>query len=178
MSRSFAALLLLAFATALCAQDAAVPPLEGTVIRRLGNTHWRWAVELHDSAFSNQTDQSSIASPGIRPKSRRLRVTMVAPNSSAMAAMRRSFRFTFSFALTSCSNRVTPETVSGTNANLFHDTTNAVKNMAACSWSWGLRAVRASVDQPLICSSYVTEQTASKSMECPEIAATTRACPR
>ena len=40
MSRSFAAFLLLAFATALCAQDAAVPPLEGTVIHRLGRTNW------------------------------------------------------------------------------------------------------------------------------------------
>ncbi len=52
MSRSFAALLLLAFRAALCAQDGAVPPLEGTVIRRLGNTHWRSAVDLHDAAFS------------------------------------------------------------------------------------------------------------------------------
>jgi hypothetical protein len=56
MSRSFAALLRLAFATCLCAQDAAVPPLEGTVIRRLGNTHWRSAVELHDPAFSPAGD--------------------------------------------------------------------------------------------------------------------------
>ena len=56
MSRSFAALLLLAFRAALCAQDAAVPPLEGTVIRRLGNTHWRSAVELHDPAFSPAGD--------------------------------------------------------------------------------------------------------------------------
>ena len=44
-------LLLLAFATALCAQDAAVAPLEGTVIRCLGNTHGRSAFELHDPAF-------------------------------------------------------------------------------------------------------------------------------
>ena len=50
MSQSFAALLLLAFATTLCAQDAAVPPLEGTVIRRLGTTNWRSAVELHAPA--------------------------------------------------------------------------------------------------------------------------------
>jgi hypothetical protein len=56
MSRSFAALLLLAFATARGAQDAGVPPLEGTVIRRLGNTHWRSAVELHAPAFSPAGD--------------------------------------------------------------------------------------------------------------------------
>jgi len=56
MSRSFAALLLLAFATALCAQDAAVPPLGGTVIRRLGNTNGRSAVELHAPAFSPAGD--------------------------------------------------------------------------------------------------------------------------
>jgi hypothetical protein len=47
---------LLAFATALCAQDGAVPPLEGTVIRLLGNTHWRSAVELHAPAFSPAGD--------------------------------------------------------------------------------------------------------------------------
>jgi hypothetical protein len=47
MSRSFAALLLLAFRAALGAPDAAVPPLEGTVIRRLGNTNGRSDVELH-----------------------------------------------------------------------------------------------------------------------------------
>jgi hypothetical protein len=29
-----------------------VPPLVGTVVRRLGNTHGRSAVELHDPAFS------------------------------------------------------------------------------------------------------------------------------
>ena len=56
ISRSFAALLLLAFATALCAQDAAVPPLEGTAIRRLGNTNGRSTVELHDRAFSPPGD--------------------------------------------------------------------------------------------------------------------------
>ena len=56
MSRSFAGLLRLAFATAPCAQDGAVPPLEGTVVRRLGNTHWRSAVELHDPAFSPAGD--------------------------------------------------------------------------------------------------------------------------
>ena len=55
MSRSFAALLLLAFATALCAQDGAVPPLEGTVIR-LGNTHGRSAAGLHDPVFSPASD--------------------------------------------------------------------------------------------------------------------------
>ncbi len=56
MSRSFAALLLLAFATALCAQDGAVPPVDGTANRRLGNTHWRSAVELHAPAFSPAGD--------------------------------------------------------------------------------------------------------------------------
>ena len=56
MSRSFAAVLLLAFATALCAQDGAVPPLEGTVIRRLGNTNGRSAVELHAPALSPASD--------------------------------------------------------------------------------------------------------------------------
>jgi len=56
MSRSFAALLLLAFRAALVAQDAAVPPLEGTVIRRLGNTLWRSVVELHAPAFSHASD--------------------------------------------------------------------------------------------------------------------------
>src|SRR5260370_12726050 len=56
MSRSFASLLLLASATALCAQDAAVPPLEGTAIRRLGNTNGRSTVELHDRAFSPPGD--------------------------------------------------------------------------------------------------------------------------
>jgi len=40
MSRLCAALLLLAFRAALCAQDGAVPPLEGTVIRRLGYSNW------------------------------------------------------------------------------------------------------------------------------------------
>ena len=33
-----------------------MPPLEGTVIRRLGNTNWRSAVELHDPAFSPASD--------------------------------------------------------------------------------------------------------------------------
>ena len=33
-----------------------MPPLEGTVIRRLGNTHWRLAVELHDPAISPAGD--------------------------------------------------------------------------------------------------------------------------
>jgi len=56
MSRSFAALLLPAFRAALCAQDGAVPPLEGTVIRRLGNTHGHSAIELHDPAFAPAGD--------------------------------------------------------------------------------------------------------------------------
>jgi hypothetical protein len=72
MSRSFAALLLLAFVAAVCAQAGAVPPLEGTVIRRLGNTNGRAqqpgcseqpgcftlrsAVELHDPALSPASD--------------------------------------------------------------------------------------------------------------------------
>ena len=33
-----------------------MPPLEGTVIRRLGNTNGRSAVELHDPAFSPASD--------------------------------------------------------------------------------------------------------------------------
>jgi hypothetical protein len=57
MSRSFAALLPLAFATALCAQDAAVPPLEGTVIRRLGNTH---AKPGHTEMFLNQFRKNAL----------------------------------------------------------------------------------------------------------------------
>jgi hypothetical protein len=56
MSRSFAALLLLAFRAAPCAQDGAVPPLEETVIRRLANSNGRSAVELHAPAFSRASD--------------------------------------------------------------------------------------------------------------------------
>ena len=33
-----------------------MPPLEGTVIRRLGNTNGRSAVELHDPAFAPAGD--------------------------------------------------------------------------------------------------------------------------
>jgi hypothetical protein len=38
------------------AQEAAVPPFEGTVIRRLGNANGRSAVELHAPAFSPDSD--------------------------------------------------------------------------------------------------------------------------
>ena len=54
MSRSFAALLLLAFRAGLCAQDAAVPPLEGTVIRqlwqRLPNAPAQWGQAVADAS--------------------------------------------------------------------------------------------------------------------------------
>jgi GAF domain-containing protein len=52
-----------------------------------------------------QTDQSTMASPGTRTKSRWLRVTTVCPFSNATAAIRRSINPTFRRSERRCSNR-------------------------------------------------------------------------
>src|SRR5208283_3424215 len=104
----------------------------------------------------HQVAQSSIMSPSTRPKSRRLRVTTVAPISFAIAAIRKSLCFTFNLALTSDSNCLQADTVMGVIAKRFQETTREARSIAACSPACGVFAERANADQPPLCSPSVT----------------------
>jgi len=56
-------------------------------------------------AYATHFDQSSIRNPGTCRKSRRLRVTRIAPRSRTVAAMRKSILRTLSLSFLNCSQR-------------------------------------------------------------------------